>query len=174
MSNANLAHCQPCVITINSVWLIGLDRNISHRKTLLPPLEKLVSSYIEKLLKGKRKARFVICGSFGLHMHDSFLEDLLVANVGLDQSPETRDNSLCLFVKLENRKIDKNKQTKKTWVQFSFTREEHWEVCQNNIVSNRVSLCYLSGVCSSWRQDTDMGVCRCKLPCHSPAGSKHR
>ncbi len=28
-------------------------------------------------------------------------EDLLVTNVGLDQSPEARNNSICLLIKLE-------------------------------------------------------------------------
>lgn len=34
-------------------------------------------------------------------MHDSLLEDLLVTNIGLDQSPEARDNSIGLLIELE-------------------------------------------------------------------------
>ena len=67
----------------------------------LPFPEKLVGSYIQKLFKGECEARLVICGSFGLHVHDSLLEDLLVTNVGLDQSPEARNNSIGLLIELE-------------------------------------------------------------------------
>lgn len=77
---------------------------------LLPCRQTFVSSYIEKLFKGKREAGLVICGSFGLHMHDSLLEDLLVTNVGLDQSPEARNNSVGLLIELEggNTKIQRS------------------------------------------------------------------
>lgn len=67
----------------------------------LPFPERLVGSYIEKLFEGKREARLVICGSFGLHMHDGLFEDLLVTNIGLDQSPEARNDSISLLIELE-------------------------------------------------------------------------
>lgn len=70
---------------------------------MLPFPKKLVGSYIEKLFKGKCEARLVICGSFGLHMHDGLLEDLLVPNIGLDQSPEAGNNCICLLVELEGK-----------------------------------------------------------------------
>lgn len=41
-------------------------------------------------------------------MHDGLLEDLLVADVGLDQSPETGNDRVCLFVELEGEKTKKN------------------------------------------------------------------
>lgn len=34
-------------------------------------------------------------------MHDGLLEDLLVANIGLDQSPEARNDSICFLIELE-------------------------------------------------------------------------
>lgn len=61
---------------------------------------KKVCSYIEKLFKGKGEARLVVCGSFGLHMHDGLLEDLLVTNVSLDQSPEAGNHGIGFLVKL--------------------------------------------------------------------------
>lgn len=66
------------------------------------------ASYVKKLLKGEGEARLVIGGSFGLHMHDGFLEDLLVPNVGLDQSLKARHNGICFFIELEGRETREN------------------------------------------------------------------
>lgn len=79
----------------------NLSATDKHPPPRCPAPQRLVGSYIEKLFKGECEARLVICGSFGLHMHDSLLEDLLVTNVGLDQSPEARNNSVGLLIELE-------------------------------------------------------------------------
>lgn len=80
---------------------MGLDvgNRKKKRSNLGLPIPEMLT-YIEKLLKGKREAGFVICGSFGLHKHDGLLEDLLVPNICLNQSSEARNNSLCLFIEL--------------------------------------------------------------------------
>lgn len=58
-------------------------------------------SYVQQLLEGEGEAGLVVGGSFGLHVHDGLLEDLLVANVGLDQSPEAGNHGVGLLVELE-------------------------------------------------------------------------
>lgn len=153
-----------------------LEAHISCRQTstlALPFPRKTAGTYIEKLFKGKLEARLVICGSFGLHMHDSLLEDLLVPNIGLDQSSEARNNGIGLLVELEE-------QTQRhTWVNSACTGfSGHCQIYKFKFVSAVrlcLSLCFSrSHMCSSWQQDADVGVCRCKLPSDSLAGSKHR
>lgn len=34
-------------------------------------------------------------------MHDGLFEDLLVADIGLDQSPEAGNDGICLFIELK-------------------------------------------------------------------------
>ena len=57
-------------------------------------------AYVEELLEGEGEARLVVRGSFGLHVKDRLLEDLFVADVGLDQVLEAGNQRLCLFAEL--------------------------------------------------------------------------
>lgn len=54
------------------------------------------------------ETRLVVCGAFILHDLHSLFEDLLVANVGLDQMFEARDHCLCLLIKLKQGRREKD------------------------------------------------------------------
>ena len=55
------------------------------------------------------ETRLVVCGAFSLHELYSLFEDLLVANVGLDQVFEARDHCLGLFIKLKQERRENDR-----------------------------------------------------------------
>lgn len=83
------------------------------------------SAYVQKLFEGEGEAGLVVRGSFCLHAFDGLLEDLLVAHVGLDQSPEAGNHRVGLLVELtrERHKSTRQKNEKKSTVQCSVRKQ---------------------------------------------------
>ncbi len=73
-------------------------------------------------------------------MHDGLLEDLLVTNIGLDQSPEAGDNSIGLLVELEG-------EIQRHVTHEHFLDKITTKFTNGNLCLLRISVCFLYHMC---------------------------